>query len=343
MTSPETAPDLFVRLPHSWCGAGLDAIEAVAEAAERLGFAGVSVQDHLLSGHAVAPCGHRHLEDDRMVLEPFTTLSYVASRTSRLRLLTGVLVLPHRHPAWIAKTGATLDVLSRGRLTLGVGIGAPRDRRNEGNQHIGPHSDISAREHALIGVPGNRARFMDEALELLDRFWGEEPVVYEGELFRMNGVDMRPRPVQRPRPPIWVGGRAEAALRRAATLADGWFPSQATLEVFAAGSARVRELAAAAGRPDPRFAINMFVSVDRDGDLAREVVRDGLAHRFKGEDALLGSTIAGSPAEVAGRMRAYMDLGVSAFDLKLLPVALEPTLASMELIAAEVAPALARG
>lgn len=345
MTYPAApaAPALFVRLPHSWCGTDPDAIDAVADAAERLGFAGVSVQDHLLSGHAVAPCGTRHLEDDRMVLEPFTTLAYVAARTTRLRLLTGVVVLPHRHPAWIAKTAASLDVLSRGRLTLGVGIGAPRDRRGEGNQNIGPHSDVSSREHALIGVTGNRAWYMNEALELIDRMWAEEPVVYEGEIFKMNGVDMRPRPVQRPRPPIWVGGRAEAALRRAALLADGWFPSQATLEVVAAGSARVRELAADAGRPDPSFAINMFVAVDGDGDRAREVVRDGLAHRFKGEDALFGSTITGSPADVVGRMRAYMELGVSAFDLKLLPVALEPTLATMELIAAEVAPALAGG
>jgi alkanesulfonate monooxygenase SsuD/methylene tetrahydromethanopterin reductase-like flavin-dependent oxidoreductase (luciferase family) len=292
--TPTGAPDLFVRLPHSWCGADLDAIDAVARAAEDLGFTGVSVQDHLLSGHAVAPCGDRHLEDDRMVLEPFSVLSYVAARTSRVRLLTGVLVLPHRHPAWVAKTAATLDVLSRGRLTLGVGIGAPRDRRNEGNQNIGPHSDISAREHALIDVQGNRARFMDEALELLDLLWGEEAVVYEGERFRMNGVDMRPRPVQRPRPPIWVGGRAEAALRRAATLADGWFPSQATVEVMRAGIARVRELAAEAERPDPFFAVNMFVAVNRDGDLAREIVRDGLGHRFKGEEALFASTIAGS-------------------------------------------------
>jgi len=339
--TPTGAPDLFIRLPHSWCGADLDAIEAVARAAEDLGFAGVSVQDHLLSGHAVAPCGHRHLEDDRMVLEPFSVLSYVAARTSRIRLLTGVLVLPHRHPAWVAKTAATVDVLSRGRLTLGVGIGAPRDRKNEGNQNIGPHSDISAREHALIDVQGNRARFMDEALELLDLMWGEEPVVYEGERFQLNGVDMRPRPVQRPRPPIWVGGRAEAALRRAATLADGWFPSQATVEVMSAGIARVRDLAAAAGRPAPHFAVNMFFAVHRDGDIAREIVRDGLGHRFRGEEALFASTVAGTPAEVATRMRAYMDLGVSAFDVKLLPVNLDDTLASMELLAAEVAPALA--
>jgi len=105
--------EAFVRLPHSWCGASLDGILQVAEAAEALGFAGVSVQDHILSGKAVAPCGHRHLEDDRMVLEPLTTLSFVAARTSRVRLLTGVLVLPFRHPIWVAKTAGTLDVLFR--------------------------------------------------------------------------------------------------------------------------------------------------------------------------------------------------------------------------------------
>ncbi len=330
--------EVFVRLPHSWCGASLDGILQVAEAAEALGFAGVSVQDHILSGHAVAPCGHRHLEDDRMVLEPLTTLSFVAARTSRVRLLTGILVLPFRHPIWVAKTAGTLDVLSKGRLILGVGVGAPRSRTTDGVQNMGPHADIASRESALFKLPGSRGQIMDESLEALDRLWRDESASYHGELFDFDGVDLRPQPVQRPRPPIWVGGRAEAAHRRAALIADAWFPSQASVEVLAAGRARVLEMAATADRPAPRFAVNLFVSVDRDGDLARDVIRDGLGHRFRTEAGLFESSIAGTPAEVRDRMLAYVDAGCSAFDLKILPLTLDETLAQMELFAREVLP-----
>lgn len=332
--------EAFVRLPHSWCGASLDGILQVAEAAEALGFAGVSVQDHILSGKAVAPCGHRHLEDDRMVLEPLTTLSFVAARTSRVRLLTGVLVLPFRHPIWVAKTAGTLDVLSKGRLVLGVGVGAPRGRATDGVQNMGPHADIATRESALFELPGPRGRLMDESLEALDRLWRDESATYHGELFDFEGVDLRPQPVQRPRPPIWVGGRADAAHRRAALLADAWFPSQASVEVLAAGRARVLEIAASAGRPEPRFGVNLFVSIDRDGEAARAVVRDGLGHRFRTEAGLFESSLAGTPAEVRDRMLEYVAAGCSAFDLKILPLTLDETLAQMELFARDILPSV---
>lgn len=332
--------EAFVRLPHSWCGTSLDSVIAVAEAAEALGFAGVSVQDHVLSGPAVAPCGHRHFEDDRMVLEPLSTLSFVAARTSRVRLLTGVLVLPFRHPIWVAKTAGTLDVLSRGRLILGVGVGAPRGRSTDGVQNLGPHADIASRESALFDLPGPRGRVMDESLEALDRLWGEGPASYHGELFQFADVDLRPLPVQRPRPPIWIGGRAAAAHRRAALLADAWFPSQASVEVLATGRANVLSIAEAAGRPAPRFGVNLFASVDADGDTAREVVRDGLGHRFRSPALLFESTLAGTPADVRDRMLEYVAAGCTAFDLKLLPLTLDETLAQMELIAGKVLPSI---
>ena len=332
--------EVFARLPHSWCGASLEGVGRVADAAERLGYDGVSVQDHVLSGPAVSPCGSRHDGDDRTVLEPFTTLTWVAARTARIRLLTGVVVLPFRHVIWVAKTGATLDVVSGGRLVLGVGIGAPRSRQTDGIQNLGPHAAISARETALFDLPGPRGKLMDEAIEALDRLWTQETASFGGEQVRFEGVDLRPRPVQRPRPPIWVGGRAEAAIRRAAVLADGWFPSQASLAVLAEGRAVAAAHAAAAGRPEPRYGINMFVSVDRDGDAARDVVRDGLGHRFRGEEALYDSTIAGTPDEVAARMRAYVEAGCTIFDLKFLPHTGEAIEAQMELVADTVLPAL---
>jgi len=333
-------PEFFVRLPHSWCGASVAAVAGVAEAAERLGFDGVSVQDHVLAGRGVAPCGHRHDGDDRTVMESLTTLAWVAARTSRVKLLTGVLVLPFRHVVWVAKTGATIDLLSGGRLVLGVGIGAPRSRQTDGVQNLGPHADISGRETALFDLPGPRGRLMDEALEALDALWTQDSASYDGTQVRFDGVDLQPKPVQQPRPPIWVGGRVDAAIRRAALLADGWFPSQASVEVLGGGRERALALAQEAGRPEPRFGVNMFVSVDPDGERARDVVRDGLGHRFRGEAALFASTIAGAPSEVATRMSDYVGVGCSVFDLKVLPHTGEDTVAQMELLAEEVLPAL---
>ncbi len=270
---PTSVPEVYVRLPHSWCGASLDAVVRVAEAAERLGFDGVSVQDDVLAGPGVAPCGHRHDGDDRTVMESLATLAFVAARTSRVRLLTGVLVLPFRHVVWVAKTAATIDVISSGRLVLGVGVGAARGRQTDGVQNLDPHADISARETALFDLPGPRGALMDEALEALDCLWTADPASYGGRYISFEDVDLVPRPVQQPRPPIWVGGRVDQAIRRAALLADGWFPSQASVEVLAAGRARAGELAAAAGRPAPFVGVNLFAAVDPDGDAARDGLR----------------------------------------------------------------------
>ena len=337
---PLPAVEVFVRLPHSWCGAGLDGVVRAASAAERLGFDGVSVQDHMLSSRGTSPCGHHHTGDDRAVLEPLSTLAFVAARTTSLRLLTGVLVLPFRNPLWVAKTAATVDVLSNGRLILGVGVGWPQRRVGDGIQVMGLHAELAGRESALFELAGPRWKVMNESLEAIDRLWSDDVATYAGDLIHFDGVDLRPQPVQRPRPPIWIGGRAEAALRRAGLMADGWFPSQASVEVLAAGRSRVLELAEAASRPVPRFAVNLFVSVDRDGERARDIIRDGLGHRFLTEELLFESTMAGSPGEVAERMRAYVAAGCSAFDLKLLPLQVEPTLDQMHLLAAEVLPAV---
>jgi alkanesulfonate monooxygenase SsuD/methylene tetrahydromethanopterin reductase-like flavin-dependent oxidoreductase (luciferase family) len=236
--------------------------------------------------------------------------------------------------------GATIDQLSNGRLILGVGIGAPRSRQTDGVQNLGPHADISARETALFDLRGRRGELMDEALEALHRLWTHDTASFLGEQIRFESVDLVPRPVQQPRPPIWVGGRVEAAITRAATLADGWFPSQASIAVLAEGGARVRRLAAEAGRPPPTLGVNLFAALDRKGDQARGIVRDGLGHRFRTEDGLFGATLAGTPDEVAERMLGYVAVGCSVFDLKFLPHRGPDSVRQMELLAQDVLPAV---
>jgi alkanesulfonate monooxygenase SsuD/methylene tetrahydromethanopterin reductase-like flavin-dependent oxidoreductase (luciferase family) len=240
----------------------------------------------------------------------------------------------------LAKAAGTIDVLSNGRLVLGVGIGWPGARTADVAQRMSHYADVARRESELFTVPGPRPKLMDEALQALDALWTQDAATFHGDLISFDGVDLRPQPVQRPRPPIWVGGRAEAVQRRAARFADGWFPSQATVALVKSGRELMLPIAESAGRPEPRFAVNIFLSVDADGDAAREVVHDGLGQRFKTPEALADATISGTPAEVVERMRQYMAVGVSAFDLKLLPLRTDRMLAAMDLLAREVLPAL---
>jgi probable F420-dependent oxidoreductase len=330
---------LAVRLPHSWCIASLDAVVEVAELADELDM-DVSVQDHLLADSSVSPCGHNHSGDDRNVFEAHTTLAYVAARTQRAKLIAGVYVLPYHHPVWLAKETATLDAMSNGRLIVGVGVGALRGRAEDKGQNLGAHRGIAVREFDTFDVQGHRGRMMDEYLRIIDALWTQESASYEGEFISFKDVDIFPKPVARPRPPIWIGGRSEAAQDRAAQLGDGWFPSQPPIDVLAAGRDRIAATTAELGRPMSSMAINIFAAVDADGDRARDAMRDALGHRFEGDGPLFEATFAGNPDEVRAHMQRYADAGVHTFDLKYLPLTLESTVAQMRLMAAEVLPGL---
>jgi alkanesulfonate monooxygenase SsuD/methylene tetrahydromethanopterin reductase-like flavin-dependent oxidoreductase (luciferase family) len=327
-----------IRLPQSWCVADRDAIVAVAELADELDM-DVSVQDHLLSDGSVSPCGPDHDGEDRAVYEAHTTLAFVAARTRRARLIAGVYVLPFRHPVWLAKETASLDALSGGRLVVGVGVGALRARAQDRGQDLRAHGSIASREFDAFGVQGHRGRMMDEYLRVLDALWTREAATFEGEFVRFHDLDIYPKPEQRPRPPIWVGGRSEAAQDRAARLGDAWYPSQPPVAVVAAGRDRIARVAAEAGRPAPGLAVNIFASVDADRGRARDALRASIGKRFTGDDPLFDAALAGSPDDVRAQVQAYVEVGVRAFDLKVLPLTLAATLEQLRLLAAEVAPA----
>lgn len=180
----------------------------VAQAAEGAGFGYVAVCDHVAIPAELAP------RMSAVWWDTVATLSWVAGQTSRIRLLSSVYNLGYRHPLVAAKAFATLDVLSAGRLVIGVGAG-----------HV-------QREFAALGIDyTRRGRLLDEHLARLDALLrtGQE-----------DGMLVHPLPVQRPRPPIWVGGSAPAAIRRAARLADGWLPQGTPLEQLPAAVALFR-------------------------------------------------------------------------------------------------------
>lgn len=242
-----------VQLPTDRVEAGPELLSAaavaeMARAAERAGFDAVSVTDHPMPpARWVAGGGHHSLD-------PFVALSFAAAATERIRLLTHVLVLPYRNPFVVAKAAATLDVLSGGRLVLGVAAGYLE------GEFAALGADFAARNDRS-----------DEALRALRAAWSGEPVTLDGAFFTARGNAQRPTPLQRspldhrPGPPLWVGGNSARAIRRAVELGDGWVPfpapaklaghvRTAAMETWAdlrAGIARAREHAAAIGRTAP--------------------------------------------------------------------------------------------
>lgn len=175
-------------------------LQACAAAAERLGYGAVFVTDHPAPDAAWLERGHP-------TLDPFVALSFAAAATSRIRLHTNLLVLGYRNPFLAAKAVASLDALSAGRVTLGVGVG-----------YLEPEFD------ALGASFGDRAAVADDALVAMRAAWTGEPVDREGPAYRAAGTVVWPRPTQRPHPPIWVGGNSLAAMRRAVRFGQGWSP-----------------------------------------------------------------------------------------------------------------------
>ena len=328
---------MSVRLPHSRCFASPDAIARVAELAEELGFWGLSVEDHyLLPKH---PCASPDAVDGRTIYESLTTLAFVAARTSRIRLVTGVLVLPYRHPIAVAKEAATIDALSGGRLLLGAGVGALRQRLSAEGVNLVSSATLATREFDALNVIGHRGRLADEYLEALVALLSEDPASYRGEHVSFDGLDLYPRPTQ-DRIPIWIGGRSEAALRRAGRH-DGWFPSQCTVDYLRTGRERVLAFAAEAGTPLPAdFGPSNAACVLPDDAVAHDAMERLYGYYFTSREALLAGTFTGAPERVAERIRAYREAGATFLDLRLLPISLESILDQLRLIAREVVPAV---
>ena len=177
------------------------AVRAMAQAIERAGADACSITDH------PAPTARWRHAGGHDALDPFAALAFVAAATTSLRLHTNLVVLPYRNPFITAKAAATLDVLSDGRLTMGVGVGYLRG------------------EYQALGADfEGRGAAMDEALETMQAAWGEGTVTREGRAFSARDILPRPLPVQKPHPPIWAGGNSDRAIRRSAELCDGWSP-----------------------------------------------------------------------------------------------------------------------
>ena len=270
---------------------------AVARTADRLGYRYLAVCDHPVIG------AHRVDWEGTTWFDPMTTLAYIAAVTKQIRLLTHVLVLPLRHPLLVAKAASTLDVLSGGRLLLGVGAGYAAD------------------EFAAVGADhANRGRVTDDAIVALRAAFTDEFPEVRTETFTFDGsLGARPRPVQPGGPPVWVGGSSERALSRAARLADGWFPQGEPLQKARPMIDRVRELRSQTDRGPIEIGVYAHVRIGTDGPPAR---------------------ISGKPGDVAAAFEGHQRAGVDHVQVRFASTSRADLEEQLETFAADVLPLL---
>ncbi|MDG2307606.1 MAG: TIGR03619 family F420-dependent LLM class oxidoreductase [Candidatus Binatia bacterium] len=271
----------------------------IAENADRLGYFYLAVSDHV-----AVP---RELTERMSTIwyDTVATLAWCAAATKQIRLMSYVAILPYRHPLDSAKAYSTVDALSGGRLILGVGTG---------------HAKA---EFDALGVDfKRRGKLLDESIDAIAEAFREEYPSHEGPAFKFSDVGMKPRPVQRPRPPIWVGGSSKAAIRRAAERGDGWLP-QGPPEMGMAG------------------AIEMLRGhrAETRGDAPIEIGQNS-PWMYVGKPTwdLPEGSISGSGEELAEPLRAAKALGVNHMGVRLRARSVHEQVDQLELFMREVAP-----
>jgi probable F420-dependent oxidoreductase len=250
---------------------------------EALGFESVWTGDHV-SFH-----GPIH--------ESLTLLATFVPITRRIRLGTAVYLLALRPPAIAAKAAASLDVLSGGRLIFGVGVGGENPK-----------------EFELCGVPHReRGARVTEGIEVIRALWRDTPATFQGRFTRFESVSIDPKPVQRPGPPIWIGGRSDAALTRAGRQGDGWVSYVVQPERYAQSVDKIRAAAQAAGRSLGEFAFGHlgFITVGRDWESAKAVWAQSLSQRYAQDFEPLARKygIIGTPEQCAEQIARFEAAG----------------------------------
>lgn len=299
---------------------------AIAAAGEKAGFDFIAVNDHVVvptsidSKYPYNPEGKWSGAGEGFCYDQLATLAFLASCTRRMQLLTAVMVVPHRHPVLAAKMLSTIDVLSEGRLLLGVGAGWLKE------------------EFDILGAPfAGRGRATDEYIEAFKELWSKERPAYDGEFVKFDNVLFAPKPVRKDKVPIWVGGESGPAMRRVVKLGDVWYPGSNsrdplldTAERLGGAIARLAGMAKAAGR-DPATVATAY-SVQWPVSWTAERAPDGSRRLFTG-----------GAADMAEDTAALAKVGVSQLGMMLLTSSVSETCERIERFGREVLPLVARG
>ena len=279
-------------LPSRGSLASPEILRSLAQRAEDLSFDSIWVSDHVIlpreveSFYPYAADGVPTFTPDQPYYDPIATLNFLAGCTEELRLGTHVLILPYRNPVVTAKMLATLDVLSGGRLTMGIGVGWMEE------------------EFKALGLDNyeQRGEVSNEYIQLFKELWTQDSPEFQGNHYQISGSGFQPKPLQKPHPPIWIGGHTSPAIRRAAAFGDGWMPiglrPPAILEPEELGDkiTRLKDLTEREGRS--RDAVSLCFSTDVVFDDNPKIDR---------------RMMSGLPEQVAADLRQYQDLGVANF------------------------------
>ncbi|MDO8531992.1 MAG: LLM class flavin-dependent oxidoreductase [Dehalococcoidia bacterium] len=264
-----------------------DALWRFVDRAEALGIDSLWLSDRLVGAG--------------LTLEPLTVLAAVAGRTKRMLFGTSVLVLPLRNPVLLAKELATLDFISGGRCLLAVGVGQEDDKSFD-----------------AVGVPlSERGRRADEAIVLMRRLWTEERVTFKGMFYQVTDIALQPKPARESGPPIWIGGRSQAALRRVGRLGDGWLAAQVTPEEYGPAVEAIRVAAREPGRqvPDDHYGVIVNYCVAPTAEEAERLAAPYVARR-RSDIPLRSVAGLGPVADVRALLRRYLAAGASKFVLR---------------------------
>ncbi len=289
-----------------------------ARRAEDLGYDRVTVGEHIMDGNPPRP-----------TMMGIPAMAAAAGATSRIRVLTGIVIAPLYHPVMLAKMVSILDQISEGRLDFGIGISGQRDTRAEFD---------------ALEIPVNtRGRRTDEMLRAMKDLWTSEKVSHHGRFFNYDDVTLLPGPVQEPYPPIWVAGRSDAAIRRAAVAGDGWYPYLFTVNRIRRSNASVREMAEHAGRDLNRFhwGLNQPTAIDDDPDRALQTAISHVGQRYvtpdrSAEDIAGALCVAGNAEDCIGAIQERIDAGVRDFVFGFLAGEPDHYFAQMELFSNRV-------
>jgi probable F420-dependent oxidoreductase len=291
-----------------------------AQQAEALGFDRISMGEHVMDGKPPRP----------------TTLALpvaaaAAGATRNLRVMTGIVIAPLYHPVLLAKLVTTVDLISNGRLDFGIGISGQRETRVE---------------FAAVGVPvQTRGHRTNEMLSVMKRLWTEEHVTHHGDFFAFEDVTLVPQPIQQPHPPIWVAGRSEAAMRRAALLGDGWYPYLFTVRRLRSSNETVRQYATEAGRDLSGFhwGVVQPTAIADDKQEALALAVTNLGQRYvtpdrSAKDIAQALCLTGTPQDCIAGIEARIEAGVREFTLGFLAANDKDRLRQIELFAKQVMP-----
>jgi probable F420-dependent oxidoreductase len=295
---------------------------ALARRGEELGFSHIAIPDHIViprrieSPYPYSTSRKMAGAADGDCLEQLVLMSYLAASTTKIRMLTSVMVVPHRNPVFAAKALATIDVLSHGRVTVGCGAGWMEE------------------EFKAIGVPpfAERGKVTDEYLQVFKTLWTDEDPSFDGRYARFQDLSFLPKPVQKPYPPLWIGGESPAALRRVVAYGDAWYPIGSnpqfpldTAKRYSEALARLRDEAGRAKRDPATVALAFWAPWYKEG--RSHTLDDGQRQLFTGRDA-----------EVAQDISVFQSLGVRHLLFSFVRATLDESLAAMERFTSQVLP-----